>query len=419
LVLGLVAGGVYWYHSSQTSNPSGTSERKNLALQHGAGPEAQQKNDPLSGPTGEKQTAFPKKANAETRTKVAEKSPAPRAVRLPPAGTGRYSGAYVPGKPLPNVVPAVPAPVNPTPVNPAPVNPAPVNPVPVNAAPADPEWLLANLSRRQIALLALAPPRLQPAMIVEWVSGLPVLGKPPTTPVPADGFFVAAAWAGGTINNPISFIENPSKQHKDQAALFDQLLGSYRSNTWQLGIEYRPKKGPRFAISGGLQYRKLTKDVNFEYVYRDFPIRDMDGNIIGYRQDSSGNGITFNIRQRTGVRFVGLPLYLQYPLWTSGSNELAVGGGPMLQMAVGAEGFYYDASSLRVRKLDANAFNAFSFGYQLGAAYTRHIWKPLYFTAEARYVRNPQELKMDAGRIESKLQGVQLQMGLKMRLGRE
>jgi hypothetical protein len=294
-----------------------------------------------------------------------------------------------------------------------------VNPAPVNPVPADPEWLLANLSRRQIALLALAPPRIQAALIVNWLSGVPVLGKQPTTPDPDGGFFLAAAWAGGHVDNPISFIENPSKQHKDQAVLFDQLLGSYRSNAWQLGLEYRPKKLPRFSITGAVQYRELMKDVNFDYVYRDFPIRDADGNITGYLRDSSGRGITFNIQQRTGIRFVGFPLYLQYAVLKAGVNELAVGGGPMLQMAVGAEGNFFDAGALRVRALDASAFNAFSLGYQVGAAYTRHIWKPLYFSADARYVRNPQELKMDGGRIESNLQGLQLQMGLKMRLGRE
>lgn len=409
LVVGLVAGSVYWYSGKQALNPAAIMDKKAVVLQDGASPEAQHKNDLLSGQTGERQPALPEIANAEARTNAAEKMTAPRSVHRPAAGTGRYSGIRLPVQPQPNVVPA----------NPTPVNPAPVNPVPVNAAPADPEWLLANLSRRHIALLALAPPRIQAALIVNWVSGVPVIGKQPTTPDPDGGFFLAAAWAGGHVDNPISFIENPSKQHKDQAALFDQLLGSYRSNAWQLGLEYRPKKLPRFSVTGAVQYRELTKDVNFDYVYRDFPIRDADGNITGYLRDSSGPGITFNIQQRTGVRFVGFPLYLQYAVLKAGGNELAVGGGPMLQMAVGAEGLYYDATSLRVRKLDSNAFNAFSLGYQVGVAYTRHIWKPLYFSAEARYVRNPQELRMDGGRIESKLQGVQLQLGLKMRLGRQ
>jgi hypothetical protein len=85
---------------------------------------------------------------------------------------------------------------------------------------------------------------------------------------------------------------------------------------------------------------------------------------------------------------------------------------------VGARGNFFNAASLQVRSLDASAFNAFSIGYQLGAAYNRHIWKPLYFCAEARYGRNPQELKLDQGNIQSHLQGLQLQFGLKVKMGR-
>lgn len=228
------------------------------------------------------------------------------------------------------------------------------------------------------------------------------------------GLYLTLSGGPGFNFNTLRKLENADKQHKDVGKIFAEMQGKFRSTVFQAGLVYVPKKGPQFSVSGGIQYRQLTQTIDFNYSFREIPFKDIDGRIIGYVYDTTGR--PFNYQGVNSLRFVSVPLYLRFPVWSSENSELFVGAGVQLQGIFGAQGSYLDVNRIWMDSLTTTAFRKWSLGYTLGAGYSRWLNKRTALFGELQAMVNRQTMFTQTGNLYSRLIGLNMQAGIKIKL---
>ncbi len=158
--------------------------------------------------------------------------------------------------------------------------------------------------------------------------GSPVLAAAPEAKQPLKPFtyrWEVRGYAMATYNlAPGSYVTQSPTTHVDYAKATDNAVKPGLG--FDAGIELKYRVFKHFKIGGGVEYRKLTNSVNFDYQSNKIPLIDSaSGNIINYLE--SPNATSYSYSGNNTYTFISLPIsiYYEVPLkgkWSLGAEAI-------------------------------------------------------------------------------------------------
>ncbi len=208
--------------------------------------------------------------------------------------------------------------------------------------------------------------------------------------------------------SPVKFsiaeIEHPEKVHKDLPQLFETATGRSSSFFGNLNIDIGISENFPLSISTGLQYRRISQEVDMDYTRKEIPWREPDGRIIGYFRDTTGK-VKIQHSGTNYLNFVHMPLKLAYTL-TPGlrkKNEFQISGGLNFSFLAASRGKTFDLTEYKTVSLKDNIRSALNSGWSAGLRYNRHVYRSWWLGLEAQRQQNILKYDVGYGLLKSKV----------------
>ena len=203
------------------------------------------------------------------------------------------------------------------------------------------------------------------------------------------------------------------QMHKDTRMLFQKLNQNPRAVSFNLGMEYTPAK--HLGISTGLQYMRISNQVDVDYQYRESPFYDGD-KIIGYIQLSDNETRNLTAKTTNTTTFLYVPFRLNYTLPVDLKNELMISGGINFSSIITAKGEAFAVNEGELQPLNKNRYNSFSTGFSGALQYSRMLNDPWWFGLEGQWLSNKLDYNTGHGILRNQLSGYRLNFVLKYKL---
>lgn len=217
------------------------------------------------------------------------------------------------------------------------------------------------------------------------------------------------------IKTTANAITNPEKLHMDSKAIFDLANKSQVGYNIQLSAEYQPIKTLALTVSGGLQYKKVYNNVNFEYRFTSYADRDSLDNITNYRVDSASAPI-FRIRESQSYTFMILPIKVNYHYRIGSKHELSIGGGMVFGSIIGSSGRSFMVNDIKMSTVGATLNRKHGMGYIGSLGYTYNIGGKWWLGFETQIQTLNMQYNLHYGLLNARMRNSGFGVNIKYRM---
>lgn len=190
-----------------------------------------------------------------------------------------------------------------------------------------------------------------------------------------------------------------SKIHKDyNGQIINQLNGNHNgiSRVYNMDIIIKSK----LMITSGIVYSSYIKNTTFQYLYKDIPVYDSLGNILGYLQLPASQQININEPLSIKSNRVLIPLILSYPMYSKNRFVLRIGAGIRYQLNSNINLSYFDFENIKLVKTKLKTQSQIEPTMNVKALY--HLTNQFKIGAQYYYTMNQQTLSLNSSDIRYK-----------------